>query len=100
MSSVMSQRDTALEIKEEVSVLQGCARTQAALNLSLGSSRIPGLVCYNVTLVCSQCDTGVLQGRQLLASLVTMLSTKFTRTVQPDQQQQTICNKSLNALSF
>lgn len=31
----MSQKDTALEIKEEVSVLQGCARTQAALNLSL-----------------------------------------------------------------
>lgn len=93
MSSVMSQRDTALETKEEVSVLQGCARPQAALNLSLGSSSLPGLVC-------SQCDTGVLQGRQLLASLATMLSTKFTRTVQPDQQQQTICNKSLNALSF
>lgn len=93
MSSVMSQGDTALETKEEVSVLQGCARPQAALNLSLGSSSLPGLVC-------SQCDTGVLQGRQLLASLATMLSTKFTRTVQPDQQQQTICNKSLNALSF
>lgn len=95
MSSVMSQRDTSLETKEEVNVLQRCARPQAALNLSLGSSSLTGLVC-------SQCDTGVLQGRQLLASLVTMLSTKFTRTVQPyqQQQQQTICNKSLNALSF
>lgn len=94
--------DTALETKEEVSVLQGCARPQAALNLSLGSSSLPGLVCSrcDTGVVCSQCDTGVLQGRQLLASLVTMLSTKFTRTVQPDQQQQTICNKGLNALSF
>lgn len=90
----MSQRDTSLETKEEVSVLQDVpGHRQLSTSLSVALA-FQGLCVGNVTL------TGVLQGWQLLASLVTMLSAKFTRTTQPDQQQQTICNKSLKALSF